>query len=92
LVNAVPNHFWPAQLFANPLGLLAAFLLSLLAGLWVNLFHVLPALIEVLHPKKDLNFAQGRPWHDQFHGFQEFVAPGGLAVLLNVSTPLRRGT
>lgn len=32
LVNAVLNHFWPAQLFANTLGLLAAFLLSLLAG------------------------------------------------------------
>ena len=32
LVNAVLNHFWPAQLFANTLGLPAAFLLSLLAG------------------------------------------------------------
>ena len=32
LVNAVVNHFWPAQLAANTLGLLAAFGLSLLAG------------------------------------------------------------
>lgn len=32
LVNAVVSHFWPAQVMANALGLLAAFLLSLLAG------------------------------------------------------------
>jgi peptidoglycan/LPS O-acetylase OafA/YrhL len=32
LVNAVVSHFWPAQLVANALGLLAAFGLSLLAG------------------------------------------------------------
>jgi peptidoglycan/LPS O-acetylase OafA/YrhL len=32
LVNAVVSHFWPAQIMANALGLLAAFLLSLLAG------------------------------------------------------------
>lgn len=32
LVNAVVSHFWPTQVFANVLGLLAAFLLSLLAG------------------------------------------------------------
>jgi peptidoglycan/LPS O-acetylase OafA/YrhL len=32
LVNAVVNFFWPTQLMANALGLLAAFLLSLLAG------------------------------------------------------------
>ena len=32
LVNAVVSHFWPTQLLANALGLLAAFLLSLLAG------------------------------------------------------------
>ena len=34
LVNAIVSHFWPAQLVANVLGLLSAFLLSLLAG-WV---------------------------------------------------------
>ena len=32
LVNAVVSHFWPTQLLANGLGLLAAFGLSLLAG------------------------------------------------------------
>lgn len=32
LVNAVVSHFWPTQVPANALGLLAAFLLSLLAG------------------------------------------------------------
>jgi peptidoglycan/LPS O-acetylase OafA/YrhL len=32
LVNAVVSHFWPMQLVANALGLLAAFALSLLAG------------------------------------------------------------
>ena len=32
LVNAVVSHFWPAQLAANALGMLAAFGLSLLAG------------------------------------------------------------
>lgn len=32
LVNAVVSHFWPTQVLANALGLLAAFLLSLLAG------------------------------------------------------------
>ncbi|ABE45053.1 acyltransferase family protein [Polaromonas sp. JS666] len=32
LVNAVVGFFWPTQLMANALGLLAAFLLSLLAG------------------------------------------------------------
>ncbi len=32
LVNAVVNFFWPTQLLANALGLLAAFVLSLLAG------------------------------------------------------------
>jgi peptidoglycan/LPS O-acetylase OafA/YrhL len=32
LVNAVVTHFWPTQLVANILGLLAAFALSLLAG------------------------------------------------------------
>lgn len=32
LVNAVVSFFWPTQLMANALGLLAAFLLSLLAG------------------------------------------------------------
>ena len=32
LVNAVVNHFWPLQLAANTLGMLAAFGLSLLAG------------------------------------------------------------
>ncbi|HEX5287126.1 MAG TPA: acyltransferase family protein, partial [Polaromonas sp.] len=32
LVNAVVSHFWPTQILANALGLLAAFLLSLLAG------------------------------------------------------------
>ncbi|MFN3570796.1 MAG: acyltransferase family protein, partial [Polaromonas sp.] len=32
LVNAVVNHFWPAHLLANALGLLTAFGLSLLAG------------------------------------------------------------
>jgi peptidoglycan/LPS O-acetylase OafA/YrhL len=32
LVNAVVNHFWPTQLWANALGLLTAFALSLLAG------------------------------------------------------------
>jgi peptidoglycan/LPS O-acetylase OafA/YrhL len=32
LVNAVVSHFWPTQLVANVLGLLAAFALSLLAG------------------------------------------------------------
>jgi peptidoglycan/LPS O-acetylase OafA/YrhL len=32
LVNAVVSHFWPTQLVANMLGLLAAFALSLLAG------------------------------------------------------------
>ena len=32
LVNAVVTHFWPAQLAANTLGMLAAFVLSLLAG------------------------------------------------------------
>lgn len=32
LVNAVVGFFWPTQLIANALGLLAAFLLSLLAG------------------------------------------------------------
>jgi peptidoglycan/LPS O-acetylase OafA/YrhL len=32
LVNALVSHFWPTQLLANALGLLAAFALSLLAG------------------------------------------------------------
>ncbi|OOG47335.1 acyltransferase [Polaromonas sp. A23] len=32
LVNAVVTHLWPVQLAANSLGLVAAFLLSLLAG------------------------------------------------------------
>jgi peptidoglycan/LPS O-acetylase OafA/YrhL len=32
LVNALVSHFWPTQLLANALGLLAAFSLSLLAG------------------------------------------------------------
>jgi peptidoglycan/LPS O-acetylase OafA/YrhL len=32
LVNATVSHFWPTQLLANALGLLAAFALSLLAG------------------------------------------------------------
>ncbi|MDP3355497.1 MAG: acyltransferase [Polaromonas sp.] len=32
MVNAVVSHFWPAQLAANALGMLAAFGLSLLAG------------------------------------------------------------
>ncbi|MGH8441192.1 MAG: acyltransferase family protein, partial [Pseudomonas sp.] len=32
LVNAVVSYFWPTQLMANALGLLVAFLLSLLAG------------------------------------------------------------
>ncbi|MFZ2296370.1 MAG: acyltransferase [Polaromonas sp.] len=32
LVNAVVSHFWPTQLPANVLGLMAAFVLSLLAG------------------------------------------------------------
>lgn len=32
LVNALVSHFWPTQLPANALGLLAAFVLSLLAG------------------------------------------------------------
>jgi peptidoglycan/LPS O-acetylase OafA/YrhL len=32
LLNAVVSHFWPTQLVANALGLLAAFALSLLAG------------------------------------------------------------
>jgi len=32
LVNAVVSYFWPAQLLANAVGLLAAFALSLLAG------------------------------------------------------------
>jgi peptidoglycan/LPS O-acetylase OafA/YrhL len=32
LVNAVVSHFWPTGLLANALGMLAAFLLSLLAG------------------------------------------------------------
>ncbi|UUZ76366.1 acyltransferase [Polaromonas sp. P1(28)-13] len=32
LVNAVVSHFWPTQLIANALGMLAAFVLSLLAG------------------------------------------------------------
>jgi len=32
LVNAVVSFFWPTQLMANALGLLGAFLLSLLAG------------------------------------------------------------
>ena len=32
IVNAVVSHFWPAQLAANTLGLLTAFVLSLLAG------------------------------------------------------------
>jgi peptidoglycan/LPS O-acetylase OafA/YrhL len=32
LVSAVVSHFWPTQLAANALGMLAAFLLSLLAG------------------------------------------------------------
>ncbi|MDW5442083.1 acyltransferase [Polaromonas sp. SM01] len=32
LVNAFISHFWPTQLLAHTLGLLAAFLLSLLAG------------------------------------------------------------
>jgi peptidoglycan/LPS O-acetylase OafA/YrhL len=32
LVNAVVSYFWPTQLVANILGLLAAFALSLLAG------------------------------------------------------------
>ncbi len=32
LVNAVASYVWPTQVFANALGLLAAFLLSLLAG------------------------------------------------------------
>lgn len=32
LVNAVATHFWPGQLAANALGMLAAFGLSLLAG------------------------------------------------------------
>ena len=32
LVNAVVSYFWPAQLVANAVGLLAAFALSLLAG------------------------------------------------------------
>jgi peptidoglycan/LPS O-acetylase OafA/YrhL len=32
LVSAAVSHFWPAQLAANALGMLAAFLLSLLAG------------------------------------------------------------
>lgn len=32
LVNAVVSYFWPAQLLANALGLLAAFALSMLAG------------------------------------------------------------
>jgi peptidoglycan/LPS O-acetylase OafA/YrhL len=32
LVNALVSHFWPTQVLANAVGLLAAFLLSLLAG------------------------------------------------------------
>jgi peptidoglycan/LPS O-acetylase OafA/YrhL len=32
LVNAVISHFWPTQLAANALGMLLAFVLSLLAG------------------------------------------------------------
>ncbi len=32
LVNAAVSHFWPTQLIANALGMLAAFVLSLLAG------------------------------------------------------------
>lgn len=32
LVNAVVSHFWPTQLAANALGMLLAFVLSLLAG------------------------------------------------------------
>jgi peptidoglycan/LPS O-acetylase OafA/YrhL len=32
LVNTTVTHFWPAQLAANTLGMLAAFGLSLLAG------------------------------------------------------------
>jgi peptidoglycan/LPS O-acetylase OafA/YrhL len=32
LVNAAVNHFWPGQVAANTLGMLAAFGLSLLAG------------------------------------------------------------
>jgi peptidoglycan/LPS O-acetylase OafA/YrhL len=32
LVNAAVNHFWPGQVAANTLGMLAAFVLSLLAG------------------------------------------------------------
>jgi peptidoglycan/LPS O-acetylase OafA/YrhL len=32
LVNALVTHLWPAQLVANSIGLIAAFLLSLLAG------------------------------------------------------------
>jgi peptidoglycan/LPS O-acetylase OafA/YrhL len=37
LVNAVVSYFWPTQLLANVIGLLAAFTLSLLAG--VLLYH-----------------------------------------------------
>ncbi|MDP2257392.1 MAG: acyltransferase [Polaromonas sp.] len=38
LVNAVVSRFWPAQMMANALGLLAAFLLSLLAGAALHRF------------------------------------------------------
>lgn len=56
LGNAVVNFFWPTQLIANTLGLLAAFVLSLLAG---ALLYRLVAFRQI--PARGAGAAQASP-------------------------------